>query len=456
VYKISPFKFTYKKFDDSNEVISSVYSEEEINISENGLYLISGNSGTGKSTFLNLLKGISPKFIPGKLEGNIYYNKKDINSSEHNEFDSEVVYLFQNPFAQIIHQDMELEFAFTQENLRIPEKEYIQNFKEMDKIFELENVWGTKTNLLSNGECQKLVLASLIAISPKVVLLDEPTAFLDPASRKNFYAILNKIKKNHIIIIVDHHVDEIASECDGFLQVSSNGKINFSKIFSSEKGLIKNYDDQFEENKEQIKIDIQDLTFFYKKEKKIIEKCNLTIKSGEVIVINGKNGAGKSTLFKLLAGIIKPKNGKVDYFLNEKLQSKQEISKIVGIVFQNPENNFFYDTLKEEVEKGSTEIISRFFSGKELSKSPYMFSEGQKRRISLLINLILKKKIIFYDEPTFGQDKQNINLISETILELKRKNHLQIIISHDDAFIDRVATKIFTLNEGELNEVKKL
>jgi len=144
--------------------------------------------------------------------------------------------------------------------------------------------------------------------------------------------------------------------------------------------------------------------------------------------------------------------------LNGKKLSKKEIVQNVGFVFQNPELHFFYDTIKDELKNlihtaEQKEIAESFLRGISLSKSPFLLSEGEKRRLSLLLLVLMNKSFYFYDEPTFGQDRGSIENIVLLIKSLQKLNKLQLIISHDDNFINHVATKILEIKDKQLVEV---
>jgi energy-coupling factor transport system ATP-binding protein len=155
-----------------------------------------------------------------------------------------------------------------------------------------------------------------------------------------------------------------------------------------------------------------------------------------------------------MAGVLPVKTG-LQLKINNELVKRNKILLYSGFVFQNPESNFFFNTLAEEVSPlENTDLLKLFFNESDYNRSPYLFSEGQKRRISILINLALKKKILFLDEPTFGQDDENKKIIADIVLSLKKMGALVFMISHDNKFIQSVADRIFKLEDGALEEIK--
>lgn len=454
MFKISPFKFTYKVFNSNSTSEKSIFSKVGFDFKANGLFLVSGPSGSGKTTFLNLLKGLSPFHIPGTFEGEIKFNNEVFSADAVEKYNNQIVYLFQNPFSQIIHHTPELEFAFTLENLNQGSMIYEKKFEELNQKFDLGNIWKNSTNKLSNGECQKLVLASLIATGPKVILLDEPTAFLDPQARKEFYEILNTLKKDHLILIVDHHFSEIKKYVDQFIVVDSDGEVQLKEDYDLEKKPVDKFPLDSIAEAPIINLEINNASFGFEKNRMILKNANLKIKSGEVVILKGKNGQGKSTFFKIIAQLIRPKQGSIDLYLANKKLAKKDFRNQIAFVFQNPENCFFYQSLNEEFKNVPKKILDMFFNENELGRSPYLFSEGQKRRISILIYLFLGKNIFLFDEPTFGQDFEQKERIANIVKELKSKNKIQLIISHDEEFISSVADRVLELRDGNLYEIK--
>ena len=199
--------------------------------------------------------------------------------------------------------------------------------------------------------------------------------------------------------------------------------------------------------------------FHYPGQKTLLKDISLSIKSGEVIVIRGSNGKGKSTLLKIMAGILKPLKGEVQISKDQKELNSKKHYKEIGFVFQNPESHFFYDTIDEELKnvgdkKLFDEFINMFLSGVNFSRSPFLLSEGEKRRLSILMTVFLDKGIVFFDEPTFGQDFESIEFIKEIILWLKNLGKIQFIISHDDKFIDSLPASVYQLENESLVRLK--
>jgi energy-coupling factor transport system ATP-binding protein len=462
MFEIGPFEYQFKKNS------KKIFTKQNISIQEKEFVLITGASGSGKSTLLSILKGIIPRFTSGKLSGEIHYKGKPLDGEYFNQNLKEILYLFQNPFSQLIYPNVPEEFFFTMENFNFTREQMEQKKEELKGQFDVEAFWNRQTSELSHGECQKLVLASLLAIGPQVLLLDEPTAFLDPIARAGFYKWLKNIKGLQTIIVVDHHVNEILPLADKVLIVDSNGEISqlFSGLSDEQKSLIapvafriaiplKNL---FVPSKESVLLELSQVCFHYLGQKALLNEISLKLSEGEVLVIKGANGKGKSTLLKIIAGLIRPKSGKVSMMKNNKLIHYKNYFKEVGFIFQNPESHFFYDTIEEELNaadglEAPKELLEIFLKDVDFKRSPFLLSEGEKRRLSILMTIMMNKSIFLYDEPTFGQDQESISLIREMIIHLKAMGKVQILISHDDKFIESLHANVFELVEGRLEKL---
>lgn len=426
---------------------------------KNDTVAIIGPSGGGKSTFLKILKGIIPEYSSGELKGEILFNDKPLDGENFQINLQKILYLFQNPFSQLIYPSTEEEFLFSMENFKFSRDRMEKEKDHFEKLFGLKNIWGKKTSELSNGECQKLVLSSLLAIGPEVLLLDEPTAFLDQEARKEFYQYLNVIKKDRIVIIVDHHVEEVKPLINKVVYVDENGRISKGE-FRPERPVAPDLELGLNVENSQNCLSVSHLHFSYQKESMLLVDINTIFRAGKIAAIKGKNGEGKSTFFKLISGILTPDRGEVELLIDGKKYKNKKLFPHVGFVFQNPETHFFFDTIEEELKQSfkaknidKDSLLKRFFHDIDLKKSPFLLSEGEKRRLSILMTVFLGKELILYDEPTFGQDRASIEEILGLMKELKKLGFIQVFISHDEYFIQKAADVVLVLDKGSLNEV---
>ncbi len=426
---ISPFDFFYP-----GAVVPTLVSTASVTLPERGLHLVTGPSGSGKSTLLSLIKGLCPHYTPGKFTGHIHYNNELVDKDFVYRKQNEIVYLFQNPFHQIIYQNPQLEFCFTAESQQVAYEDFVKHKTLIAHTFGLSDMWSKKTSELSLGQAQRLLLGSLLVTNPKVLLLDEPTAFMDQSARELFYVMLAELKEKYLVLLVDHHINEVKQLVDSFIVVDQLGRISQQDRFTAEaldfSKLKQSYLSSNKSEGYQIKLDR--VSFAYKKNEPVLKNISLSVKAPEIVVIKGANGSGKSTLLKLIVGTLKPTQ--------------------VGYVMQNPEDNFICDTAAEELAETDKDLVKLFFQDKNLNVSPFSLSEGEKRRLSLLVHLNPNKKVILYDEPTFGLDEKNKFSVAESLLKFREKNILQIVVSHDDAFIAAIADRVFTLKDGMLYE----
>lgn len=446
MYEIGPFHYLFSRGN------KSIFCKEKIIIQSGELVVITGPSGSGKSTLLQILKGIIPEYKAGELTGTVTFNGEALNGVGFTNNLKEILFLFQNPFSQLLYQNASEEFFFSMENFGFSREEMDKRRAELEDYFQLDCLWNKKTNNLSNGECQRLVLASLLAVNPSVLLLDEPTAFLDTMSRKEFYDWLVQMKGKRTVVLIDHHIDEILPRADRVLLVDQDGELKASTP-EPHKEVAFEWP-AFKTTEEQVSLRLNHVYFHYSEQKTLLCDLTLSANSGDIVVIKGKNGRGKSTLFKLMVGLLKPLEGEVEMKVNGRVLPFKKMRHHIGFVFQNPETHFFYDTIDEELKQvppsDKQTILHNFFKGIELSRSPFLLSEGEKRRLSLLMIIYQNRNVLFYDEPTFGQDKKSVDMIRSMILQQKDLGKIQFIISHDDHFIESLNPVIYQLEEQTL------
>lgn len=436
--QVLPFSFRYTRSD------AGLSLAKPLPVQSNQVIWLVGNSGSGKSTFLHLLKGFYPEFISGQLDG----HTPDV--LKH------AAYIAQNPLSQIVHERVGEEFFFSMENAHWPMTRMTTAQNWLSR-FGLAHQTLEPTTQLSHGLAQRLLLASMLAFEPNWIVFDEPTAFLNPAMRDDFYTALGELKGHVGMLLIDHHahVSQYADVCwhvtnDGVISEISvvdwlniqTRDVNREQATPSKFSFVPN-------TTKCAKLSAQALTIGYKNAP--LFTADFTLESGDCAVLVGENGAGKSTLFNTLAGTQKQLSGKFTFELNG-VTSKA--TPHMSYVFQHPDSHFFFDTIGEELQQlGITDIeqtLSQIGLEGRADSSPHQLSEGQKRRLTLLYPCLQKRPLVLLDEPTFGQDAINTTRIVRLINQLKQAGHALIVITHDKAVQQAIATHIWEISDGKL------
>lgn len=184
------------------------------------VYGLIGENESGKTTLCNIIRGFIPELYRGKLKGEILINNRKISTFDSGELASVVGYSFQNPFVQIsgVKDNVYEEIAYGMENIGVPREQMIKRVDELVKMFHLEELVDKNPYELSGGQKQRVALASMIALDPEAIIMDEPTSQLDPKSTEDIFEIVNILKKQgKTIILIEHKIDLVAEYCDSIL-----------------------------------------------------------------------------------------------------------------------------------------------------------------------------------------------------------------------------------------------
>ncbi len=448
LYSIRDFSFTYPF--SSNKIKITGHIE----INQGDVVLVNGISGSGKSTLLYALKGLLPDVIFGDMAGEILYNGVPINTLSVLE-KLKIGFVQQNPDSQIINREVFQELSFGLENLALSPEKIKEKIYTITKRFKLDYLLHRDTNTLSGGEKQRLVLLSIIMTNPDVILLDEPTAFLDSSAAQQFMQLLYEVRQNKTIIIIEHNIHYVKDIINRYFKIDTDGVVKEFPISELDK---QSETDKFVENHERVKFDIQaiheympllqikNLSYSYTKTHQVLDNVNITVYSKHILGVIGKSGVGKSTLFKIIARLIKTKNkiwlNNTDIFRF----SNKEFYSQVGLLFQNPENHFLYSSVAQEL-KNDAQLLSEFNLHGSTEQNPFTLSEGQKRRLSFaILKQSFNRKLYLLDEPTFGQDFRNKSALVDLIRQMRDIGASFIIVSHDYNFVNAVCDNIVELD----------
>lgn len=406
--KSKDLKYEYTRFNDETNKKESIEALKgvDITIKKGEFVSLLGRNGSGKSTFAKLVNGLN------MLTGGTLFVKGYDASKEENIWDirKSVGMVFQNPDNQIIATIVEEDVAFGPENIGMPPKEIIKNVDTALRAVSMEEFRKAAPAYLSGGQKQRVAIAGILAMKPECIILDEPTAMLDPLGRKEVMETITRLNKEEgiTIVLITHYMEEAAlSERiivinDGevaamgtpreiFKNVDNMKKLyldvpqvtelshlihNEIKDFPNdvltidefvEKASEKGFNKDFVYNKKEINnvihsepiLEVKNLTHIYGEEtafeKVALKNVNLTINKGEFIGLIGHTGSGKSTLIQHLNGLVKGNEGSV-YFKGEDINSDKskikEIRRKIGLVFQYPEHQIFESTIYDEVAFG--------------------------------------------------------------------------------------------------------
>jgi len=426
-----------------------------LDIREGEFVLLIGPTGSGKSTFLYCLNGLIPHVFAGDIRGDIRINGISPQEITVAEISRIVGTVFQNPESQIFMLKVEDDVAFGCENLSLPKEEVIKRRDMALKEMGLLHVRNAETFNLSGGMKQRLAISSIYAMGPNIFLFDEPTTDLDSKGRGELLGIIRKLKeKGNTILLVEHQYEDFLPVTDRVI-ILENGKIiNETKSFHSirtvsrERRCFKGYSSE---------IDIQDLTFGYRKEKPILKDINLNIRRGELIAVCGENGSGKTTLLKIMAGLLKPDKGRFA-LLGFNNPAIEELIGRVGFLFQNPDEQLFANSVEEEIMFGPLQLKKKVDKEKYLKlanfntvqkKHPQTLSRGQRQLLAILSILAMEPQVIILDEPTTGLDYNNLCSLFKILNTLVNENKTVIFSTHHMG-VKEFADRAILLEDGRI------
>lgn len=438
---------------------------------EGKVYLISGFSGCGKSTLAYILSGLYPEHKGIMSKGKVLLLNREISEYSPNERVKDIMMMFQNSDAQFCMEKVKDEIIFCLENIEYP----VEKMDELvDRVLsEMDILYLKDRDLssLSGGEKQKVALAIILAISPKIIILDEPFANVDYESSQEIIQKLKRLNEENktTIIAIDHRISLWKDIEYEFLYLGKGCKIlDDTSYFELEDS------EEIKENRENLKekevvLELENISIGYG-EKKLLENCSLIAREGEIVSLVGKSGAGKSSLLLNITGLTKIKNGAIKFLGKDiKKWKRKEILKNIGIVFQNPQNQFItYKVIDELIfsmkqnEKDEKKLLERaenllkqFNLYEYRNYSPFALSQGQQRKVAVLSMLAGNQKILLCDEPTYGQDNRTSREIMEYLKKRAEEGLTIVIVSHDRNLVYEYSNSIYEITEEkELRRVR--
>lgn len=423
---------------------SPVFRNVTFSIQAGERVVLCGPSGCGKSTLLYLMNNLYPTNCDGELEGFIQLWNKDASSYVPGEINARIATVFQDPDTQFCMPTVEQEMAFTLENLHVSRPEMERRITETLEITGLTQFRKTNIQTLSGGMKQRVATACAILMQPKVLLLDEPLAHLDPLSAKHYVEWLDALQLSHdiTIVAVEHRLDLWETFFDRAIHVSSSGilPVEMNPTRSS-----MSFPKRTSSIQPEVAFEARNISV-HVKDKQLLKDISLRLQRGEIAVLAGPNGSGKSTFLKTICGILKKSNGQF------------ESGKVFpGYVPQSPEHLFVTQRVEDEIRFSNqatseeiSDIMTRLRLDEIADSHPFSVSHGQKRRVAIGAMLADKRPVLLLDEPTSGQDAAALEELFLLIDARAIEGFSVIIVTHDMTFAAAIADTIFLLNDGEL------
>lgn len=475
---------------------------------DKGEYIVlCGKSGSGKTTLLRHLKTVLTPH--GERTGEIYFNGSALKDVDSREQSAKIGYVMQNPDDQIVTDKVWHELAFGLESLGCDRKTMRSRVAEMACYFGIQDWFHRDVAALSGGQKQLLNLASIMAMQPEVLILDEPTSQLDPIAASDFLNTVRKINTElgTTVIITEHRLEDIFPYADRAI-VMDSGKIiaddkpaNIGRLLYEQNNPMfaamptpvrvfynagssgscpltvrdgrawldkeldaepkikeipcKNIDDKAESPA----LSLKELWFRYEKDTPdILRGVSMEIPKGSISAIVGGNGAGKSTTLKAICGICKPYRGKIKVFGKavNKFKSGELFRNCISMLPQDPKSLFVKKNVREDLgemtkDKNKINEIAEICQITELMDNhPYDLSGGEQQRTALAKVLLTEPKILLLDEPTKGMDSFFKETFAAILNNLKSQGITILMVSHDVEFCAKYADRVSMFFDGQV------
>ena len=462
-------------------------------VNEGEFIALCGATGSGKSTLLRLLK---PELSPlGEVSGSVTFAGAPISDCHA----ADIGFVMQSPEHQLVTDKVWHELAFGLENMGVPQSQTARRTAEMASYFGIGDKFEADTAELSGGQKQLINLASVMVTEPRLLILDEPTAQLDPITASDLINTVKKLNRDLslTVIIAEHRLEEVIPLCDKLLVIENGAVLAFGRpeavlmqLYGHEdimcgmpaaarisallgekncaltvregRELVRSYGNEKEPPtvqedkgfKKETVLSFKDVYFRYSRTSPdILRGLCLDVNEGEIFCILGGNGSGKTTALSAAAGIIRPYSGNITV-LGKNIRSYRNQSlynECIALLPQDVQTVFLRNTVREELEDSGTDLSALPFDlSPHLDKHPYDLSGGEQQLTALAKVLALKPRILLLDEPTKGLDAASKRRIIGLLKTLAKDGMTIVTVTHDVEFAAEAADRCALFFRGEI------
>lgn len=480
---------------------------------EDGTFtVIMGHGGAGKSTLCAALNALVPRFFQGDYAGRVAVKERIVGKSRVADMSRIVGLVLQDFEAQLFSTSVELEVAFGPENHCLPHDEIERRIERYLGFVGLSSMRKREPASLSGGQKQRLAIASVLALEPEVLVMDEATTDLDPIGREEVLSVADTLRQEKRTLLIVDHEPETAEGADQVWLMREGSMIAQGapravmtdldalascgvkppptvELFHAlgwpgspltlEEAIVAIEKNHLAQRRpldlETLRcphadrpaiLDAQGLGYVYPtRNVEALRDVNLQIREGEFVAILGQNGSGKTTLAKHFNGLLQPTSGEMRVGGRPTRESsRRQLAQMVGYVFQNPDHQIFASTVREEVgfslkmagfdaatiKKRVAEALETVgLSGYE-EEIPFVLTKGERQRVAVASVLATQPQVIILDEPTTGLDYRHQRNIMEMLRMLNRRGHTIIIITHSMWVAAEYADRTIVLRDGRI------
>jgi energy-coupling factor transporter ATP-binding protein EcfA2 len=468
----------------------SVLNNINLHISSGEKVLIVGKNGAGKSTLSKTLAGLAHGHERGEMTGEYIFEGSAIGAYSRKEISQKIAVLFQDFETQLVCSSVKEELLFYLMNLGADYLQALTEAKKTAQRFGVNHLFDRDIHELSGGEKQKIALLSLLTISPKLLILDEPFTDIEPATQKllaqsigsgdcgetivlfeqvlDYYKYFNRIiVMNKSAIVYDGDEGVIADK--SLLNGAGLAVPGIRRLFQGNNFAAYCESLSFDEsayNRISVKevhknpacIEVKGLCFAYSglAAGQILSNVDLSISKGDFVVVLGPNGSGKTTLTKCIAGILKPTRGEVLY------NGRKVKPGDIGYIYQNPDNQIFAETVFDEIAfalrmKNLNETIVRDKVNALMATmgledksdlDPFALPKGDRQKVACASILVAEPEVIILDEPTTGLDFPSLLEMMKIIKDLNMRGKTILMITHSMETAASFGSTALALKDG--------
>jgi len=485
----------------------------EVNLIQRGGQMIGimGASGAGKSTLAKVLNRIVPELEGGDFRGVVRISGKPIADAHVCDLATEIGMVFQDFESQLFSTTVAHEVAFAMERVGMPRDQILARLAPALEAVGLRGFEHRDPTTLSGGQKQRLAIASVLALRPRVIVLDEPTTDLDPEGRDEVFVLIRRLREDGLsLIVIEHEADELR-QCDRIVLLRAGSIIvdgtpaevmprlelleecgvnppSLDRVVQmlGIEGHPANIDDAESAIRKRLPrmpsvprapatsanravveskplLEVENISFAYPDGPKVLDGISLCIGPGEFLAIVGQNGSGKTTLAKMTVGLIAPDAGSILLDGRDRASLRPaETAGQIGYVFQNPDHQIFAPTVEEEVkfgprnfgleddeiERRCDEVLRAVALDNHRGSDPFLLSKGQRQRLAVASVLALRPRLLILDEPTTGLDYREQRKMMTLVSDLNRGGVAIVMITHTPWLVAEYAHRVVLMRAG--------